>query len=128
MVLKNKLGLTDSIELAHEEERISKKRAIELFESGYLDTLPAGSFLALCKIHERLFSDIYDFAGKIRTALAQVQTAFHAQLDALSEFRFINLESEMDVLADMLAGDGLLVRDQQAGEDSFDALFAQEGR
>ena len=67
MVLKNKLGLTDSIELAHEEERISKKRAIELFESGYLDTLPAGSFLALCKIHERLFSDIYDFAGKVRT-------------------------------------------------------------
>ena len=67
-------------------------------------------------------------AGKIRTAMAQVQTAFHAQLDALSEFRFINLESEMDVLADMLAGDGLLAKDQQADKDSFDALFAQEGR
>lgn len=67
MVLDNKLGITDSFELAREEEKISKKKAIELFESGFLDTLEAGTFSALQKIHYYLFSDIYDFAGKIRT-------------------------------------------------------------
>ena len=66
MALKNKLGITDSFELAREEEKISKKKAIELFESGLLDTLEAGTFSALQKIHYYLFSDIYDFAGKIR--------------------------------------------------------------
>ena len=53
-------------ELARKEEKISKKKAIELFESGYLDTLDAGSFDALAKIHKYLFEDIYGFAGKIR--------------------------------------------------------------
>ncbi|MBE6668337.1 MAG: cell filamentation protein Fic [Ruminococcaceae bacterium] len=67
MALENKLGLTDSAELAREEERISKTRAIELFESNYLSALKAGSFDALSKIHTFLFSDIYGFAGKIRT-------------------------------------------------------------
>lgn len=67
MALDNKLGITDSAELAREEERISKTRAIELFETGYLSTLEAGSFEALAKIHAFLFSDIYEFAGKVRT-------------------------------------------------------------
>ncbi len=67
MALDNKLGIIDSFELAREEEKISKKKAIELFESGFLDTLEAGTFSALQKIHHYLFSDIYDFAGKIRT-------------------------------------------------------------
>ena len=67
MPLENKLGITDSAELAREEERISKTRAVELFETGFLSTLKAGSFDALSKIHAFLFSDIYDFAGKIRT-------------------------------------------------------------
>ncbi len=67
MALENKLGITDSAELAHEEERISKTRAIELFETNFLSTLKAGSFEALSKIHAHLFSDIYDFAGQIRT-------------------------------------------------------------
>ena len=67
MALENKLGITDSSELAREEERISKTRAVELFESGYLDTLKPGSFDALYKIHAFLFSDIYDFAGIVRT-------------------------------------------------------------
>lgn len=66
MALENKLGITDSAELAREEERISKKKAVELFESGYLDTLQAGTFKALSEIHRILFEDIYDFAGKIR--------------------------------------------------------------
>lgn len=66
MTLKNKLGITDSAELARQEEKISKKKAVDLFESGYLDKLESGTFKALCEIHRYLFQDIYDFAGKIR--------------------------------------------------------------
>lgn len=67
MALENKLGLTSSAELAREEERISKKKALELFESGMLDKLEAGTFAALKTIHKHLFEDLYDFAGEIRT-------------------------------------------------------------
>ncbi len=67
MVLDNKLGIADSAELAREEERISKTRAIELFETDFLSSLRPGSFDALSKIHAFLFFDIYEFAGKIRT-------------------------------------------------------------
>ena len=61
------MNITDSAELAREEERISKTRAIELFETNFLSSLNAGTFDALCKIHAFLFSDIYDFAEKVRT-------------------------------------------------------------
>lgn len=67
MALENKLGLTNSADLAREEERISKKKAVELFETSLLDTLPAGKFETLQAIHKCLFDDIYYFAGKIRT-------------------------------------------------------------
>ncbi|MBQ7316864.1 MAG: Fic family protein [Clostridia bacterium] len=67
MPIENKLGITDSATLAKEEERISKTRAVELFESGLLASLPAGTFDTLCHIHAHLFSDIYDFSGKVRT-------------------------------------------------------------
>lgn len=67
MALENKLGLTSSADLAREDERISKKKAVELFETGLLDTLPAGKFVTLQAIHKYLFEDIYDFAGEIRT-------------------------------------------------------------
>lgn len=67
MTFENKLGITESAQLAREEERISKKKAAELFENGILDTLKAGSFSALKTIHKYLFEDIYDFAGEIRT-------------------------------------------------------------
>lgn len=67
MVLENKLGITDSAELAREEERISKTKALALFESGLLDTFEVGTFKGLCSIHKYLFEDIYDFAGKLRT-------------------------------------------------------------
>ena len=65
MTLENKLGITDSVELAKAEEKISKKRAIELFESGYLNNLEAGTFKSLAEIHKYLFDLIYDFAGQI---------------------------------------------------------------
>lgn len=67
MALENKLGLTSSSDLAREEERISKKKALTLFEKGILDNLPAGKFSTLQVIHKYLFEDIYDFASKVRT-------------------------------------------------------------
>lgn len=67
MALENKLGLTSSADLAREEERISKKKAAELFENGILDRLEPGKFSSLQIIHQYLFDEIYDFAGKIRT-------------------------------------------------------------
>ena len=67
MALENKLGLTSSADLAREEERISKKKAVWLFESGTLDKLPVGTFASLKAIHKYLFDDIYDFAGELRT-------------------------------------------------------------
>jgi cell filamentation protein len=67
MALENKFGIKNSAELARKEERISKKRAVELFENGMLENLEAGKFQTLCEIHKYLFDDIYDFAGKIRT-------------------------------------------------------------
>ena len=67
MALENKLGLTSSADLARAEERISKKKAVWLFESGTLDKLSVGTFASLKAIHKALFEDIYDFAGKLRT-------------------------------------------------------------
>ena len=67
MTLPNKLGLSDEIELARAEERISKAKAYQMFANGMLDRLPAGSWYSLAEIHRYLFADIYDFAGVIRT-------------------------------------------------------------
>ncbi len=67
MALENKLGITDSAELAREEERLSKKKALELYDTGVLDQLEAGKFSALAVIHKYLFGEIYDFAGEVRT-------------------------------------------------------------
>lgn len=66
MLLQNKLNISDTAELARVEEKVSKRKALELFESGYLDSLDAGTFQALAEIHKYLFNEIYDFAGKIR--------------------------------------------------------------
>lgn len=66
MVLENKLGIKNSSDLAREEERISKKKALALFEKGELNRLEPGKFSTLQAIHKYLFEDIYDFAGKIR--------------------------------------------------------------
>ena len=66
MALQNKLGITDSAELARIEEKISKKKAVELFESDELKKYRAGTFEMLAFIHRYLFSEIYDFAGKMR--------------------------------------------------------------
>ena len=67
MVLDNKLGITAFADLAREEERISKKKAVELFDKGLLNQLMAGTFSSLQFIHKYLFEEIYDFAGELRT-------------------------------------------------------------
>jgi cell filamentation protein len=67
MALENKLGITDSSELARAEEKISKTKALELFETGLLDTFEVGTFAGLANIHRYLFDEIYDFAGEMRT-------------------------------------------------------------
>jgi len=67
MAPENKLGIKSSPELAEAEERISKKKAAELFENGLPDTLEAGTFASLKAIHKFLFDEIYDFAGELRT-------------------------------------------------------------
>ena len=66
-MLENKLGIKNSAELAREEERLSKKKAVKLFENGVLNNLPSGKFSTLQVIHKYLFEDIYDFAGELRT-------------------------------------------------------------
>ena len=66
MILENKLNITDQAELAREEEKISKIRAKEMFETGYLNKLEPGTFETLKKIHKYLFDEIYEFAGNIR--------------------------------------------------------------
>ena len=66
MVLKNKLNITDQIELNKAEEKISKEKAKRLFDSGEIDTVKVGCFAGLKQIHKYLFEDIYDFAGKMR--------------------------------------------------------------
>ena len=66
MTLENKLNITNSSELARMEEKISKQKALEMFQTGFLDNLDAGKFESLSKIHKYLFDEIYDFAGQIR--------------------------------------------------------------
>ena len=65
-MLENKLGITDSTELARMEEKSSKQKALEMFESGFFETLEPGTYKSLALIHQYLFDEIYDFAGKLR--------------------------------------------------------------
>ena len=67
MVLQNKLGITNSVELAHEEELLTKRRALELYDNELLGTFEVGTFDGLAKIHGYLFQDVYDFAGEMHT-------------------------------------------------------------
>ena len=93
MALENKLGLSDSADLAREEERISKKKAIELYDKGLLDELEVGKFSSLAFIHKYLFGEIYNFAGEIRDVNI-----------AKGGFRFapvMYLESALDHIGDM---------------------------
>ncbi|MDN4066640.1 Fic family protein [Paenibacillus vini] len=93
MALENKLGITDSSELARVEEKVSKQKALEMFETGLLDTFEVGTFKSLSEIHKHLFEDIYDFAGKVRDVNI-----------AKGGFRFVpvmSLEAALDNIAKM---------------------------
>lgn len=77
MILENKLGITDQVELARAEEKISKQKAKQLFDSGDTNQVQGGTFAGLAFIHAYLFGDIYDFAGKVRDVnIAKGETAF----------------------------------------------------
>ncbi|MCI8363614.1 MAG: cell filamentation protein Fic [Eubacterium sp.] len=93
MALENKLGINDSVELAREEEKISKIKAIKLYESEFIEEFEAGKFSGLAKIHKFLFDELYDFAGKVRTVNI-----------AKSNFRFVPvmyLETALKHIDDM---------------------------
>ena len=123
MVLENKLGIDNAVDLAREEERISKKKAVALFESGTLDQLEAGKFSALQAIHKYLFEDIYDFAGAIRTvnlakgnfrfASAMYLEAALAQSDKMPQSYFdaiIEKYVEMNIAHPFREGNGRSMR------------------
>lgn len=77
MIMENKLGITDQVELAKAEEKISKQKAKQLFDSGDINQVQVGTFAGLAFIHAYLFGDIYDFAGKVRDVnIAKGETAF----------------------------------------------------
>ena len=123
MALENKLGLTSSADLAREEERLSKKKAVELFENGVLDTLPAGKFSTLQAIPKSLFEDIYDFAGELRTVnlakgnfrfapLIYLEAAL-ANIDKMPQFTFdeiIEKYVEMNIAHPFREGNGRSTR------------------
>ena len=67
MALQNKLGLTEEVALARAEEKLSKQKALALYDTGLLDTFPVGTFAGLAMIHKYLFEDIYEFSGQMRT-------------------------------------------------------------
>ena len=123
MVLGNRLGIRNDIELAREEERLTKLRALELFESGLLDAFEVGTFKGLSQIHGYLFQDVYDFAGKRREVnIAKGNFRFapvmylSAALDAISkmpQFTFDEIVEkyvEMNVAHPFREGNGRSAR------------------
>ena len=83
MALENKLGITESTELAKAEERISKTKALEMFQQGLLDTFEVGTFRGLSQIHKYLFDEIYDVAGQVRTEVQRPLSFLHPQTPGL---------------------------------------------
>ena len=122
-MLENKLGITSAPELAETEERISKKKALELFENGILDRLEVGTFESLKMIHKYLFGDIYDFAGEMRSVniskgnfrfapLMYLETAL-ANIDKMPQTNFneiIEKYVEMNIAHPFREGNGRSTR------------------
>ena len=123
MPLQNKLGLTDEAELARAEEKISKIRALALYDTGLLDTFPVGTFAGLAMIHHYLFEQIYEFAGQMRTVnIAKGNFRFapvmylHAALDSIDQMpqstfdQIIEKYVEMNVAHPFREGNGRSTR------------------
>ena len=123
MALENKLGLTSSADLAREEERISKKKAAQLFDRKLFDTFDVGTFAGLAEIHQYLFEDIFDFAGEIRTVnlakgnfhfapLMYLQAVLH-NIDKMSQSTFDEIVEkyvEMNIAHPFREGNGRSTR------------------
>ena len=91
MILFNKLGITDQVELAKAEEKISKQKAKLLFDSGDIAQIEVGSFAGLRAIHAYLFGDIYDFAGQTREVnIAKGTTAFARVMHLEQSLKYID--------------------------------------
>ena len=108
MVLENKLGITESPELARQEEIITKRKAKALYESGDIDKLEIGTFKGLSQIHAYLFSEVYEFAGKIRdTNISKDGFSFapriflEQSLDYIDKLPQSNFDEIIDKYADM---------------------------
>ena len=118
MALQNKLGLTEEVALARAEEKLSKQKALALYDTGLLDTFPVGTFAGLAKIHAYLFGEIYDFAGQLRTVNFRFAPAIylHAALesiDAMPQSTFdqiIEKYVEMNVAHPFREGNGRSTR------------------
>ena len=111
MALENKLGITDSAELARMEERISKAKALELFEKGLLDQFEVGTFQGLAQIHKYLFDEIYGFAGQVRTVnIAKGNFRFAPQMPQSTFDEIIEKYVEMNVAHPFREGNGRSTR------------------
>jgi cell filamentation protein len=117
-MLENKLGITDSTELARMEEKISKQKALEMFESGFFETLELGTYKSLAMIHQYLFDEIYDFAGKLRKVnisfapLMYLETALQS-IDKMPQSTFDEIVEkyvEMNVAHPFREGNGRSTR------------------
>lgn len=119
MTLENKLGITSSVELAHEEELLTKRRALELYDKGLLSTFEIGTFDGLAKIHGYLFQDVYDFAGETRTVNI-----------AKGGFRFapsIHVPKALEAIGKMSQSTFDKIDDRQIYMKSIDASYSYEG-
>lgn len=119
MTLENKLGITSSVELAHEEELLTKRRALELYDKGLLGTFEVGTFDGLAKIHGYLFQNVYDFAGKMRTVNI-----------AKGGFRFvpsIHVPEALEAIGKMSQSTFDKIDDRQVYMKSIDASYSYEG-
>ena len=123
MALENKLRLTSSADLAREEERISKKRAVWLFESGTLDKLPVGTFASLKAIHKALFEDIYDFAGEQGTFDEIIEK--YVEMNVAHPFREGNGRS-MRIWLDLMLKNGIGQVVDWSKVDKEDYVLAME--
>jgi len=122
-MLNNKLGITNEIELAKEEEKITKIKALRLFDTNRINEFEIGTFNGLSKIHEYLFADIYDFAGKIRKeniakgnfrfASAMYLEEILSKIDAMPQDNFENIIKkyvEMNIAHPFREGNGRSTR------------------
>lgn len=119
MTLENKLGITSSVELAHEEELLTKRRALELYDEGLLSILEVGTFDGLAIIHGYLLQDVYDFADKMRTVNI-----------AKGGFRFvpfIHVLEALEAIGKMSQSTFDKIDDRQIYMKSIDASYSYEG-